>query len=54
VARPDYHKDSPVTVRLPPPVLDRLDKRAGEAGVSRSALIIEAVTEKLDRDETAA
>lgn len=53
MTRPDYHKESPVTVRLPGPVLERLDKRAEESGRSRSALIIEAVSEKLEREDAA-
>ena len=47
MTRPDYHKESPVTVRVPGPVLEVLDKRAEEDGRSRSALIIEAVCKLL-------
>jgi len=47
VPRPDYHKDPPVPVRIPPELLTWIDRQ----GKSRSAVIIEAVREKRDREE---
>lgn len=46
VTRPDYHKDKPVPVRIPPDLLAWIDGQ----GRGRSAVIIEAVREKRDRD----
>lgn len=45
-SRPDYHKDGPVPVRIPPDLLAWIDRQ----GRSRSAVIIEAVAEKRDRE----
>jgi len=49
--RPDYHTDSPVTVRIPAGLLARLDALAARRGQSRSAAIIKAVGEECDREE---
>lgn len=49
--RPDYHNDSPVTVRIPAGLLARLDALAASQGQSRSAVIIKAVGEICDREE---
>ena len=43
--RPDYHKAAPVPVRMPAALLAWID----EQGRGRSAVIIEAVQEKRDR-----
>lgn len=47
MARPDYHKDRPVPVRIPPELLAWIDRQ----GRSRSAVIIEAVREKREREQ---
>ena len=39
-----------IGVRLPPDLVDRLDARAAELGISRSGLIVEAVTAALVPD----
>lgn len=44
--RPDYHKAAPVPVRIPPDLLAWIDQQ----GRPRSAVIIEAVREKRERD----
>jgi hypothetical protein len=44
--RSDYHKDAPVPVRIPPELLAWIDRQ----GRSRSAVIIEAVREKRERE----
>lgn len=44
--RPDYHTDSPVSVRFPPELLAWLNQQDR----ARSAVIIEAVREKRDRE----
>lgn len=49
--RPDYHTDSPVTVRIPAGLLARLDALAARRGQSRSAVIVKAVIEACDRGE---
>jgi hypothetical protein len=46
MARPDYHKDAPVPVRVPPDLLAWIDEQER----SRSAVIIEAIREKRDRE----
>lgn len=51
MARPDYHKDSPVSLRLPPDLLEWVDGQAEADGRSRSAVIIEATEEKRARAE---
>jgi hypothetical protein len=45
-ARPDYHKEAPVPVRIPPDLLAWVDAQ----GRSRSAVIIEALREKRERE----
>jgi hypothetical protein len=44
--RPDYHKDAPVPVRIPPELLAWIDRQ----GRPRSAVIIEAIREKRERE----
>lgn len=51
--RPDYHTDSPVTVRMPAGLLARLEALAAGRGQSRSAAIIDAVRDACDREEAA-
>lgn len=45
-SRPDYHTASPVPVRIPADLLAWIDQQER----SRSAVIIEAVREKRDRE----
>jgi predicted transcriptional regulator len=40
-----------ITVRLPTDVYERLRLRAFETRISQSAIVVEAVREKLDREE---
>jgi predicted transcriptional regulator len=49
-SRLDYHKDGPVSLRLPPELLKWVDGQAEADGRSRSAVIIEAVREKRERE----
>lgn len=51
MSRPDYHKDSPVSIRVPPDLLEWLDGQAAATGQSRASVIIGAVQEKRARDE---
>lgn len=46
----DRHDEPPTSVRFPGDVFKRLAERIAETGASRSAFIIEAVREKLDRE----
>lgn len=42
-----------ICLRLPDHIAVRLNTRADERGVDRNSLIVEAITEKLDREENA-
>jgi hypothetical protein len=50
MARTDYHKDSPVSLRLDGELLAWVDARAAETGRSRAAVIAEALREKRARE----
>ncbi len=50
--KPDQDANrKPTMIRIPPPVLDRIDQGAKRLGISRSAFIVQSAAEKLERME---
>ncbi len=48
---PEQENKKPTMIRIPPDLLQRIDKGAKRLGISRSAFIVQSAAEKLERME---